>query len=513
MKQRLTISQLLFFFLIIFSACSKTDLEKPTPNPVPGPNPTPAPVGQPGTIKFQAMIDLSGQPYHSSNLHAVVSITGVNGNEVIKEKILTLNLSNPVKTATIELPEGDYKLTGFRLVYGGVNTHFAAPFAGSDKAVGVQKPLKMDFKVLKNALTEIPVEVLRVLQGETPQQYGYPSSAFDNGQSDASPFLKIKIKAIMQIGSVTYDHIPASLRITTWNDKGEMTTTYGSLNAGVNEVQVLKSAAKFEFLVSKWGTNEAITIERQDIDENTIYILGGSKEAKKLSSERVYKIVDGRDVADTKTDYFYDHTGKLIKIDYWTKKPDNSNYFSMADWFIYDADRLVKIKRINVSDNSTLKETLFTYNAQGKMTNMVEKANGFETAGAITYLPAQQKIGIHYNLASGHTLNYNMDFDKGNVIFSTAANSNSSFEQGRYSYDTNINPYHHMNWPTLFMEHSSKNNVTSQQKQFNGSYPTVTPYSFMYKYDADGYPVEVIKNYMSYPSGNFAFSTKTVFVY
>ena len=507
MRHRITPFRRLFFFLIIFSACSKTDLQKPIPNP------SPAPVGPTGTIRFQALVDLAGQPYHNSNLHAVVSITGTNGNEVIKDKMLTLNLASPVKTASFELPEGDYKLTGFRLVYGGVNTHFATPFSGSDKAAGIQKPLKMDFKVVKNVLTEIPVEVLRVLEGDRPQQFGYPSGAFDNGQSDASPFLKIKIKAVMQIGDVTYDHIPASLRISSWNQQGEMTTTYQSLSAGVNEIQVLKSASKFEFQVSIWGTHDAITIEREDIDESTVYILGGSKEAKKLRSERVYKIVDGRDVADTKTDYFYDHTGKLIKIDYWIKKPDNSNFLSVIDWFIYDGERLSKIKKVNMDNNTIMKETFFTYNVHGILTNMVESANGFETAASINYLPAQQNIGIQYNLPSGHTLNYNMDFNKGNMVYSTASNTNSSYEEGRYSYDTNINPYHHMNWPTLFMEHSSKNNVTSQQKQFTGSYPTVTPYSFMYKYDADGYPVEVIKNYKSFPSGNYAYSTKTVFVY
>src|SRR5690606_17640405 len=212
-------------------------------------------------------------------------------------------------------------------------------------------------------------------------------------------FLKIKIKVVMQIGDVSYDHIPASLRITTWNDNNEITTTYSSLDAGVNEIQVLKSAKRFGFLVSKWGVNDAITIERNEINENTIYILGGSKDAKMLSSERVYKIVNGRDVADTKTDYFYDHTGKLIKIDYWVKKPDNSNLLSMIDWFIYDGNRLTKIKKVNLADNTTLKETQFTYNAQGIMTNMVEKENDFETAAAISYLPAQQNINIQYNLA------------------------------------------------------------------------------------------------------------------
>ena len=85
------------------------------------------------------------------------------------------------------------------------------------------------------------------------------------------------------------------------------------------------------------------------------------------------------------------------------------------------------------------------------------------------------------------------------------------FVEGRYSYDAGINPYRHMNWPTLFMEHSSKNNVTSQQKQAN--YNTTEPFSFFYKYDADGYPIEVTKNYFSYPSGSFAYATKTLFVY
>ena len=143
MNHRLKPFQLLFFFLVIFSACSKTDLEKPRPNPLPGPNPTPLPVGMPGTIKFHATIDLAGNPYHSSNLHAVVSISKTNGEEVIRDSTLILDLSNNVKTASIQLPEGDYKLTSFRLVYGSVNTHFAAPFAGSDKAVGLQKPLKL----------------------------------------------------------------------------------------------------------------------------------------------------------------------------------------------------------------------------------------------------------------------------------------------------------------------------------------------------------------------------------
>ena len=522
-----TTFSLLIFLSLILAACSKKDIEIPKPvpgQPSPIPN-VPTPINM-GSFSFHAMADLTGQPYHSSNLHAVVSIEKASGEQVITDSMLVLNIGNPVKTAGLQLPEGDYKLTSFRMVYGSVNTHFAAPFAGSAKASGVQKPLKMDFKVTNNESSVIPVEVLKVQAGDKPQQFGYASGAFDNGQADASPYFKIKMKAVMQIGDVTYDSIPASLIITTWNEKGEMTTTYGSLQAGVNEIQLLKAATKFEFRISRYGIVDNLKLNRAETDENTVYILGGSKAAKKLKLERIYKIVDGKDVAEAQINYFYNNSGNLLKIDYWTKEGVNTPYFPVTDWlggdnkyfpmtdfFEYSGGRVSKIRRVNTEDNSTIKETIFNYNAQGKMINMTETENGFSTTASVNYLPSRQNIGVVYNLASGHTLNYNLNFINGNVSYSTASNSNSSFEEGRFSYDFGINPYHHMNWPTLFMNHISKNNVTSQQKQYSGSYPTADPYTFVYKYDADGYPTEVIKNYRSLPSGNFAFSTKTVFVY
>ncbi|MGV3527929.1 MAG: hypothetical protein ACO1OO_03465 [Flavisolibacter sp.] len=498
-------------FIFFLAACTKPTTEIPAPVQQPGEPPTvPA---QKGSFQFSANVDLSGQPYHSSNLHAVITVKNEAGAEVVKEQMIGLTLPTPVNTGVLELPVGKYKLSSFRLVYGSVNTHFASPIAGSTKAAQVQKPLALDFTIEAGKSITIPVEVLRVAEGEKPQVFGYPSGAFDNGQADASPFIKVKMKAIMKIGNIVYDSLPASLRITTWSETGEMTTTYGTLAAGVNTINVLKAASKYEFLVSKWGTTDAITLNRQDVDENTIYILGGSKEAKKLKSERVYKMIEGKDVADTKTDYHYDHEGKLLKIDYWMRKQDNTPYFAMADWFEYSGAKVSKIRRTNIETNSTMKETRFTYDQQGKVSGMQEEENGWITSGVATYLPSLAQIGIAYNLPSGHTLNYNLEVYRGNVIHSTAANSNGSFEEGRYSYDFGINPYAHMNWPTLFLANQSINNVTSQQKQYSGAFPTTDPYSMVYKYDGDGYPVEVVKNYRSPQSGSYLFSTKTIFVY
>jgi hypothetical protein len=515
MRIRVTKPANLFFMLVIVvTACTKADIKKPPVSPTP-PDETPTGPAQPsktGTFRFLPAGDLTGQPYHSSNLRAVVSITKANGAPVVQEQIVTLDLSAPVKTSVLELPAGDYKLTAFRMEYGSVNTHFAAPMAGSAKAAAVQKPLSIDFEVKENSVKDIAVEVLRVLQGETPQQYGYPSGAFDHGQEDANPYMKVKIKAVMKIGEVVYDSIPAALRITMWNDKGEMTTNYSPLAAGVNEIQLLKSASKFEFLVSKWGTNDAITLEKKDVDLSTVYVLGGSKTAKKLKSERTYQ--QGNTQADTKTDYFYDHLGNLLKVDYWMRKEDHTPYLGMIDWFEYSNDRLVKIKRVDPSRNITLSETTFTCNSQGKITGIAQNESGVVTTAAVAYYPTTQEMSIGYEYP-GRTfsMNYNAKFYNGNMISSLAVTTNHNSELGRYGYDFNINPYRHMNWPNLFLSNSSKNNMTYQSKEYSGSYPVAEPYSFVYTYDADGYPAEVVKNFKSYLTGAFLFSTKTVFVY
>src|SRR6478672_10197555 len=221
-------ASIIFLIVAILSACSK---ERITNTPAPGNSggtPT-TPSAEKANIRFSTSVDLTGQPYHSSNLRAAVTIINEKGELVMKDKVLSLNVGNPVVTEGIELPIGNYRLASFRLEYGSVQNHFASPISGSAKAALVQHPLELTFKAEKNGNHEVAVEVLRIQQGENPGVYGYPSGAFDYGQNDADPYMKVKIKAIMRIGGIVYDSLPAALTITTWNDKGEMSTTYRAL--------------------------------------------------------------------------------------------------------------------------------------------------------------------------------------------------------------------------------------------------------------------------------------------
>lgn len=510
MKSFITKSMtLLFIASFLFTACSKENIIK-KPQPIP-----PGTPGEVGSLLFVTDTNLNGAPYHPTNLQAVVTAINEKGEEVLKEKMLILDLRGTAKTETIKLPVGNYKLTRFRMVYGAVNTHFATPMTGSQKAGLVEKPLAIDFKVTSNAPAEVAVEVVPVKAGERPEKFGYPSGAFDNGQSDADPYMKVKIKAIMQIGDVLYDSIPASLMLTTWDEKGEATSAFSSLKAGINEVPVLKAAVKYRFYVSKWGTKDEMTLNKTDIDEETVYTFGGSKSAKKLKSELTYKLVNGQYIAETKNVYNYDADGKLSAIQYYMRKKDNTPYLAMTDRFDYNGNKVSSITKYDEETKTKIGETSFTYDQQGKIRAIAQKDNGNETNATVEYFyNPKQEAKIHYKYPGKTlTMDYVMTFGGGNMVQGSAATSNGNIESGNYNYDLNINPYIHMNWPNLFLSNSSKNNIVGQSKFYYGAYPTAEPYSFNYTYDADGYPKELIKQFKSYFNNVHMFTTKTVYTY
>jgi hypothetical protein len=496
--------------LFFVTACSKDDLfEKPIPG-----KETPGKPAETGSLRFTATVDLTGQPYHSSNLSAVVSLVNEKNDTVVKEKMLTLSLNGTATSEAITLPAGTYKLTRFRLVYGNVNTHFAAPVANSAKATLVQKPLALSFIVFKNSNDTVSVEVVRVQQGERPAAYGYPSGAFDNGQSDADPYLNVKLTALMKVGKISYDSVPASLRLTTWLANGDMNTTYLSLKRGISEVSLLKSGTRFRFEVSKWGITDERTLDRQDVSEDSVYAFRGAKEAKLLKSEITYRLVEGLYKAISKNEYVYDAAGNLSRIYYYMKRQDNSPYLAMTDVFEYNGANVQTIIRYDSAFKSMC-TTTFGYDAQGRVRSIAQNEKGQLTNATVAYTNySEQETTIRYTYpGQSHQMEYTMIFRNGNVIDASAYTSGQSSETGKFDYDTEINPYVHMNWPNLYLSNCSKNNVTAEYKTYYGNHPVALPYNFRYTYDADGYPKELIKMYQSYGDHNYMYTTKTVYIY
>ena len=503
---------IIFFLLGLLSACSKDKIMQAPPADGEG---LPTPPAEKSFIHFTTNADLTGQAYHESNLRAVVTIVNSRGEEVVKNKTLSLSLPHPVKTENLELPAGSYKLTAFRMEYGASSTHFATPVAGSEKAAHIQRPLSLDFKIEKNGNSEIPVEVLKVQPGERPEHYGYAAGAFDAGQQQDNTSFSIRLKAKMKIGDIIYDSIPAYVRITTWNNSGQPGITFKELKPGTNEILVSKDASRYDFILYKWGITDTLHLSKNEVNEAQVYTLGTSKAAKKLKSERVYKMINGVDVADTKTDYFYDAAGKLSRIEYWMRNKDNTPYLAMTDVFEYSNGKATAIVRTNEESQAVMTRTSFSYDENGKVNGITQNENGMQTNASVTYYNnLREEVKMHFTYPGrAIDMHYYMRFAEGNMTASSAATSNNSTELGVHNYDLNINPYVHMNWPNLFLSNNSKNNMTSQQKEYYGNYPVAYPYSFTYSYDGEGYPKEVVKAFKSPTNGNHIFSTRTLYIY
>ncbi|HEX2606860.1 MAG TPA: hypothetical protein VHK91_05750 [Flavisolibacter sp.] len=502
-----TLTLIILAMLSVFSSCKKDPVSHPAPGPGNG-------AGQSFQYRFVIENLVSVDPEGS---FAIASVENQQGQEVIRNKKLPLTYKGQFESEILELPAGSYRLTKWIVFGKNGKVQQAAPLAGSEKATSVSKPLKIGFRVPNADTLRVGVQVAGVNPGEAPSKFGYPADAFGDSEShpDPNPDFTIQLRTVIANGNVIYDSIPSTLRVTIWDEKNEFTTRDLHLAPGTNTIALPKAATKFKFQIWQWGHTDEMTLLRKDVDANTVYLIGGGREAKKLKSELVYTLVDGTYRADSKTVYNYGANGKLDEILYYLKRKDGTPYIAFTDLFLYDGDRVEAIVKSDEKGNA-ISSTAFEYNTQGQVIAMRQKDAGTtETAAEVTYTPVgnAQRVTIRYRYSdNSNVLYYNKTLLRGNMIETSAASDLSS-ETGYYRYDFQINPYANMNWPDLYLSHQVKNNVIEQQKSYSGHYPTADPYKFDYKYDDQGYPVELIKSYKSPVTGQHLFITKTVFTY
>ncbi len=111
------------------------------------------------------------------------------------------------------------------------------------------------------------------------------------------------------------------------------------------------------------------------------------------------------------------------------------------------------------------------------------------------------------------TTDYYMLSDKGNQVKRSYLASNNMSEGSDYGYDKNINPYIHMNWPDMLLSRNSKNNISWTGKEYFSGNMTLDPVTYNYTYDADGYPVSLVKEFRSARTGDILNTTKTTYHY
>lgn len=494
----------LFVLVAGLGACNKEELLEPQPIPL-------------EKNTFQIVLDTlpDGNSYDTSDLFAYVSIVNDKNEQVLNNKKLSLSFNGKYVVEKVQLDAGNYRVSSFLLASSSGITRFATPLSNSPKASEVHFPLSVSFKLQNADLLDIPIEVSKIQKEDKSESFGYPEGTFKVPASDTEALLKVKLQAVITVGDINYDNIPAQFRISIWNAQGGVKVLDTLLQGGVNELKLPASGVKYQFELSKWGLSDEMSLDRDQLKENEIYTLGGAKAAKKLRLEEQFTLTSSGYVPSGKSVYNYNADGKLQKIDFYDKLPQHSDLrLSWSKVYVYTNGKLNRINYLN-NQGVAFGYLDLTYNANGtKIVAMKEISYDQSTDAKIeyTYPSGYAQLNFNYVFANGKGMGYSMKIKGGNK-FEDSASGTSGGENGTYRYDFNINPYAHINLPNLYLSNLSRNNLVDQQKNYAGSIPSVEPYKFEYTYDEEGYPKELLKSFKSYSTGDHLFKIKTEYTY
>jgi hypothetical protein len=107
-----------------------------------------------------------------------------------------------------------------------------------------------------------------------------------NNNGNADSVYVLKVKAVIGIGDIIYDSIPASLDIISWDSNNVSHQKNIELSPGVNTISLPKSHSRYKLTLTQWGIKDEISFTKQEIQEGTVISMGGSRAAQKIAPGR-----------------------------------------------------------------------------------------------------------------------------------------------------------------------------------------------------------------------------------
>lgn len=508
-------STTVILILLAIVSCKKVPVD---PSPV-----DPVPTDSVSNKSFRILFEnLGSYPNVPNKLIALVTIENVLQSSGEINISVPVEFKNQYSTQSISLLKGSYKLKKLILTDSTGLALFASPVTASAKASSVSKPLHLSFTFENKTDQTLAAELLAVKQADTPESFGYPSGSFGNRNPETEMDKFIYIRPIIKVGDIIYDSIPVQLIVKSWDAKNEMTYNIHYLAAGTQGIYLSAKAQRHQLSVSKWGSYDEIILNKNDIQENAVYDIGGEVAAQKLKTVYEFKIVGNTSTALTKTDFSYQPDGAVIQKQVMAKRADMSNYIVQKDLYEYTDGKITTIRSYNES-NTLFKTTTVQYsNTNGKIITIAEAGNTVNINAVVNYTLLDTRVGIsqdyridiQYNYSDGRPASYySKTMYGGRVLTDLRANSNGSRVEGTYSYDSGINPYAHLAIPDMELTQYTKHNLGVQWKTWYGGYPEHEAYAISYVYGEGGYPKEVTTKYRSYNTKADTYSIRKVFVY
>lgn len=464
---------------------------------------------QPDTSSYLQFSTL-GIQQSNVQLYALLSMETNNGQVVFTNKKVTIDeVQGVYKTDKIKLARGDYKLTRFIVVKASDTAAYAIPLVNTAKAAESANPLPVAVPVNKKGINNAALQVLKIMGTDAAESYGYTKDDFG-----FQPYINLRLKLKINVGQVAYDNLPGQLAIDATNAEGKHWIRQVDLQKGINTIRVPEQYSVYKFEVAKWNTLAQSVVNRAAVQENMLIALEAARQPKRLIKEESFIENVAGLVPDSRTEYFYNGANRLSEIRNYQKSTVVSGLpLTNVYKFVYDGGQLDSIKRFDGNSAST-GFTAFTYES-GRIQTILNRSYDQQTSAFIEYTGAGENevISGDYLFHNGHTMNYKFTFTNGNKTSDHAQTSTGGNETGVYEYDDHINPKHQLGWDDLYFTNYSKSNLSAQQKNYAGGFPTVVPYKFEYTYDNDGYPAEVFISYKGFTTGQHLYRVKRVYYY
>jgi hypothetical protein len=318
-------------------------------------------------------------------------------------------------------------------------------------------------------------------------------------------FFSIRLKAAITVGDVAYDSIPATFTITTWDANGIAQQKDTALDAGAQIIYLPKKAARYSLKLNKWGVTDEKILNKADMTEGALYQLGGHKEARKLQWVNEYTWANGVYTLTAKQHFEYDADGRVIEVHHYGLDPYSGALHSgSSDIFLYGNNELW-VNSTSKRDGAVWSHNVYKFDAQGRTIRSENKMNTQHLIYTNQYTHEGIMMLEGINVAANNP-SVELRYAGGNRVEEKTIIPGYTTTIKNFRYDFNINPYAIIKIPSLYFEHSSKNNVVAERWEGNDQLV------YEYKYDVDGYVTEVTTQGRA-NNGQFVNGSKIVYTY
>lgn len=445
----------------------------------------------------------------------VVSIRDEQGKFVYENhKLPLLTFGQGYISESLKSAVGAFTLTTFMLLNSDDQIIYASPVENSDMAQYVNNPLPIAFSVSNENTTQVVPEVIGVTKLDTPESFGYASFGFEI--VDVPETIPLKVTMKFRIGEILYENIEASIKVKGFDvDNNEKwSSEFPFSGPADNVLPIKKGFHHYTLSMEKWGITDSRTITAQQLWDDradgplpVTYGLGGATPAKKIDYYVEYQEMQNNALlSQYKVEYQYNSSGQVERTTFYNFSTETSAFeVSQYSLFTWSGRALTKLATY-LQDDRLITEDTYEYGGPETLVKITDKGYGSGITGEMSLSYHDNgKTTAAYRFSNGGSFDYEFLYTLKNIISDKTTRGSQLCSEGTYTYDRNINPFKHLGYVDFALRNYSINNTLAEDHNYAGcSFPALTPESYNYEYDNQGYPTSKTTHY----KGNYTAQTK-----